>query len=438
MTTSATLDSTSLRLDAGGQAVVPLQIRNSGSVVEGYTISVIGAPAAWTTVEPAVLSLYPGTTTTATVTFHPPRSARVPAGELPFGVRVVPTEHPDQAVVPEGVVEVLPFLETTAELVPRTSQGRRGRHRVAIDNRGNVPVNALVDATSDGEQVRFKVDPVGLAIGPGEARFVDLAVVPRRRRWRGQPVTHPFVVTVAPQDSTPVQLDGSYVQGPIVPKWVLWTLLALLALLGAALAAWFWLLKPTIESQAEEAAQEAAAEAEQAAAEAGEAAQQAGAAADDAGGAANDAKQAADQAEETSPGRDPNPRPRVVTTDVAPRLNVVSAGTDEAVYDLPGEDDTLALTDLVLSNPQGDFGRVQVVVDGQVRLEHALENFRDLDFHFVSPIMVDDDVTLRVTCRSPGRPPDAPVPTTCDVSVLLGGELVAPAPRPTPSTPSAG
>lgn len=427
MTTSATLDSTSLRLDAGGQAVVPLQIRNNGQVVEGYTISVIGAPAAWTTVEPALLSLYPGTTTTATVTFHPPRSARVPAGELPFGVRVVPTEHPEQAVVPEGVVEVLPFLETTAELVPRTSQGRRGRHQVAIDNRGNVPVNALVDATSDGEQVRFKVDPVGLVVGPGEARFVDLRVVPRRRKWRGQPVTHPFVVTVAPQDSTPVQLDGGYVQGPIVPKWVLWALLALLALLGAALAAWFWLLKPTIESQAEEAADEAAAQAEQAAAKAGEAA-------DAAGSAANDAKQAADQAEETAPGPDPVPRPRVVTTDVAPRLNVVSAGTDEAVYDLPGEDDTLALTDLVLSNPQGDFGRVQVVVDGQVRLEHALENFRDLDFHFVSPIMVDDDVTLRLVCRSPGQPPDAPVPTTCDVSVLLGGELVAPAPNP----PAAG
>lgn len=416
MTTTASLDSTSLRLDAGGEAVVPLQIRNNGQVVEGYQISVIGAPGAWATVEPATVSLYPGTTTTATVTFRPPRSARTPAGEQAFGVKVLPTEHPELTVVPEGVVEVLPFLETTAELIPRTSQGRRGRHKVAVDNRGNVPVNVLVEAASDGERVGFKVDPVGLVIEPGEARFVSVTVKARKQIWRGQPVTHPFVVGVSPQDSTPVELDGSYVQTPVVPKWLLWLLLGLVLLVGTVLALWFWLLKPTIESQAKEAA-EASAE------EAAVAAEEAAAAAEDAGGAANDAKKAADEAEENT-GREPEPRVKV--TDVSPRLNVIVGGTGTDTYDLPGPDDTFSLTDVVFSNPQGDFGRVQVIVDDDVRLEHALENFRDLDFHFVSPIMVNDDVTLRVVCRSPGEPPDAAVPDTCDVSVLLGGELISP------------
>ena len=67
-----------------------------------------------------------------------------------------------------------------------------------------------------------------------------------------------------------------------------------------------------------------------------------------------------------------------------------------------------------------------MIVDGEVLLEHALENFRDLDFHFVSPITVNDEVTLQVQCRSPGEPPDAAPPNTCDVSVLLGGELISP------------
>jgi hypothetical protein len=397
--------------------VVPLQIRNNGQVVEGYEISVIGVPAAWATVEPAEVSLYPGTTTTATVTFRPPRSARTPAGEQAFGVKVQPTEHPELTVVPEGVVEVLPFLETTAELIPRTSQGRRGRHKVAVDNRGNVPVSALVEAASDGERVRFTVDPVGLAIEPGEARFVSVKVKAREQIWRGQPVTHPFVVIVSPQDSTPVELDGSYVQTPVIPKWLLWLLLGLVLLVGALLALWFGLLKPTIESQAREAAEASAEQAEVSA-------EQAAAAAEDAGGAANDAQQAADEAE-TNAGRPP-PKPRVKVTDVSPRLNVVVAGTGTDTFALPRPDDTFSLTDVVFSNPQGDFGLVQLIVDDDVRLEHALENFRDLDFHFVSPIEVNDDVTLRVTCRSPGEPPDAPAPSTCDVSVLLGGELTSP------------
>ena len=414
MTTTASLDTTSLRLEPGSEAVVPLQVRNNGSVVEGYQISVIGAAAAWATVEPAAISLYPGTATTATVVFKPPRSARVPAGPLPFGVRVAPTEHPELTVVPEGVVEVLPFLETTAELIPRTSQGRRARHQVAIDNRGNVPVNVLAAAYSDGECVRCRVDPLGVAVGAGEAQFVRVRGVPRKRIWRGQPVTHPITVTVTPENSTPVELDGSYVQTPVVPRWLLWALVALLALAALLLALWFTVLKPTIESQAEEAAE-------------------------DAGGAADDAQQAADQSQGgggedgdgdggTGPPRPASPRVRV--TDIAPRLEVVTASTSSAEFALPGPDDTFDLTDLVYNNPQGDFGTVQVLVDDEIRLEHALENFRDLDLHFVSPIRVTDNVTLRVECRTPGRPPDAPEPTTCDTSVLLGGELVSPVSRP--------
>lgn len=432
MTTTASLDTTSLQLEPGSEAVVPLQVRNNGSVVEGYQISVIGAAAAWATVEPATISLYPGTATTATVVFKPPRSARVPAGPLPFGVRVAPTEHPELTVVPEGVVEVLPFLETTAELIPRTSQGRRARHQVAIDNRGNVPVNVLVSAYSDGERVRCRVDPLGVAVGAGEAQFVRVRGLPRKRIWRGEPVTHPITVTVTPENSTPVELDGSYVQTPVVPRWLLWALLALLALAALLLALWFTVLKPTIESQAEEAAEEAKVAAEDAAAAAQEAAE-------DAGGAADDAQQAADQSQGggddggggdggTGPPRPASPRVRV--TDIAPRLEVVTAATSSAEFALPGPDDTFDLTDLVYNNPQGDFGTVQVLVDDEIRLEHALENFRDLDLHFVSPIRVTDNVTLRVDCRTPGRPPDAPEPTTCDTSVLLGGELVSPVSSP--------
>lgn len=422
MTTTASLESTELRLDPGSEAVVPLQIRNNGSVVEGYQISVLGVPGEWAVVEPATVSLYPGTTTTATVTFRPPRSARTIAGQQRFGVKVQPTEHPDLTVVPEGVVEILPFLETTAELVPRTSQGRKGRHQVAIDNRGNVPVNALVAAHSDGERLRFKVDPVGLEVPPGEARFVSLRAKSRKQLWRGQPVTHPFVVGVSPQDSTPVELPGSYVQTPVVPKWVLWLVPLLLLLAGLLLALWFWVLKPTIESQAKEAAEESADRAEQAAEEAGT--------------AAEDAKDAAaDVKDKTSggggggggggDGGGENKQRVVVVTDISPRLLATPADNATASdrFTLEDEDDTFALTDVVLSNPQGDFGRVELIVDGDVRLSHALENFRDLDFHFVSPIQVTDFVEIEVQCRTPGEPPDADPVDSCDVAALLGGKL---------------
>jgi hypothetical protein len=425
MSTSASLDSSSVRMQAGEQVVIPLQIRNNGEIVEGYRIEVVGPPAAWSTVEPSTVSLYPGSSTTATVSFHPPRSSGTSAGEMQFGVIVTPTEHPDEAVVPEGVVEVLPFLDTTAELLPRTSQGRRhGRHQVAVDNRGNVPVTTVMSATDPTGKVRFAVAPQALTVSPGQAAFADVRVRPAKRIWRGAPVTHPFAVEVAPQESTSVVLDGTYVQQPILPSWIGKALLALLALLIALAAIWFLLLKPTIESAAEDAV---APQTEKAAAEAAEAekkAEEAGAAAQDAGSAAGSANESADRAANIAgttraPGK-------FVTTTLSERLVTSTAkGDDETdTFTIPART-TMKMTDIVLSNPQGDFGRVRVRLGGDELFDMALENFRDIDYHFVAPIegTAGQQVEMIVNCREPGKPPaQTPAPTTCDTAMFFAGE----------------
>lgn len=422
MSTTASLDSTSVSLDPGTEAVIPLQIRNNGEIVEGYRIEVVGAPAAWAVVDPPDLSLYPGTSTTATVTFRPPRSASVPAGEQRFGVVVTPTEHPDEAVVPEGVVEILPFLETVAELVPRTSQGRRrGRHQVALDNRSNVPVTAVIEGTDEGRKVRFRIDPPALSVPSGEAAFASVKVRPSKQVWWGQPITHPFSVIVTPQDSISVALDGTHVQQPVIPRWLPKLLLALLGLLLALLVLWFVVLKPAIEEQARQVAEEAVAE-EVAAAQG--AAEQAAAGAGAAQQSAGDAQEAADTAQDLV-GLPPTPR--TIVAPFAERLNVVTGGSGVEPFDVEDES-VLKLSDLVLSNPQGDFGRLQLLVDGSVKLEVALENFRDLDYHFVSPLTVTDEIVLSVQCNTPGQPPDAPPTTRCDIAALLGGEMTSPAP----------
>jgi hypothetical protein len=423
MSTTATLDSTTVSLDPGGEAVIPLQIRNNGDIVEGYRIQVVGVPAAWASVEPDTLSLYPGTATTATVTFRPPRSSRVPAGRQEFGVIVMPTENPEAAVVPEGVVEVLPFLETVAELVPRTSQGsRKGRHKVAVDNRGNVAVTAVLSASDDGRKLRFRTEPPALTVNPGEAQFADVKVRPAKKIWRGPPVTHPFVVEVAPQDSTPVTLDGSHVQTALIPKWLPKLLLGLLALAALLLALWFLVLKPTIESQAREAVEDDVAAAKENAAAAKEQAEQAQQ-------SATGAKDAQGQTEKIAKSFDPKAPAKTETINLAETLNVttLTSGSDS----LPiGDRAIFRMTDLVFSNPQGDFGSAQIQINGETKFRVALENFRDLDYHFVTPVIADggSEIELLVQCNQPGAPPEADPAEACDIQALVGGELVRPAP----------
>jgi hypothetical protein len=295
-----------------------------------------------------------------------------------------------------------------------------------VDNRGNVPVTAVLTATDPTGQLRGTVSPQGLTVNPGEAAFADVRVRPAKTIWRGAPVTHPFVVEVAPQDSPAVQLDGTYVQQPILPPWFLKALLALLALLIALVLLWFLLLKPAIKSSAEDAvapqAKQAADNAAAAKKASGDAAGSAGAAQNSAGSAQKSAADAAKSANEKPP------KGTFVTTPFSNRLqvNTPKNATRTATFVVPAKT-TMKLTDLVMSNPQGDFGRVQVKLKGVTLFDMALENFRDIDYHFVSPIegAAGDSLQMVVECRQPGRPPESGSnPTTCDTSMYFGGEFV--------------
>lgn len=421
--------------------MLPVEVRNTSDIVQAYEIEVVGVPASFATVEPPTLNLYPGTSGTATVSLAPPRGSDLRAGDYPMGVKVTPTESPDDAVVPETTIRVLPFLETTAELIPRTSKGRRGAtHDLAIDNRGNIPIKCFIAGDDDNQALTFDEAPQSIDVGPGEAKFATVRVKPGQRLWRGAARTHPFRVTVTPQDGAPVVLDGTHLQEPLIPPWFWKALLGLLLLLLLLLALWFWLLRPTIESAAKDAVAEdveaaaAAAEAaeEEAAAASGQAenAENAAQAAQDQAVAAQDAAaEAADIAGIT------RPQPDFIESNEARRISttVTGAGNSNSTIGFTlGEGETFDITDVVFENPNGDIGIVELTVDGSPVLALGAENFRALDYHFVTPIVVSENepVGLSVSCTTPGTGPSAPAGNTqCRISALISGLLTVPNPE---------
>jgi hypothetical protein len=239
MSTTATLDMPTLSLEAGAEAAVRLTVRNDSDVVEEYALRVVGLVEPWAEVLPDRVSLYPGQDMTATVTFRPPRSPSVPAGEFIYGVHVLPTEQPADAVLPEGTVDVLPFLETTGELMPRMSRGKRGaRHNAAVDNRGNIPITVDLAGSDPGEQLEFVLQPPALTIEPGTVRFTAVRVRPAEKMWNGMPATRTFAVTATPADGLPVLLDGTHVQDPMLPWRTIKAVLCLLLLAVALTVVW--------------------------------------------------------------------------------------------------------------------------------------------------------------------------------------------------------
>src|SRR5215212_685676 len=186
-----------LPVEPGGEASVEVTLQNNGTVVDQFTIEVLGDAGGWATADPPSLSLFPGAQEKTRITFRPPRAASTPAGNVRFGVMARSREDPAGSTVEEGALDVAPFLVPAAELVPRTSHGSRGaRHELAIDNRGNVPMDAALEGIDPDRLLRFDMDRPTVNVPPGAAEFARIGVKPVRGYWRGPAKTRPFQVAV--------------------------------------------------------------------------------------------------------------------------------------------------------------------------------------------------------------------------------------------------
>lgn len=406
-----TLSAKSVEVQPGSVATCVVTVKNTGTVVDQFTIDVLGDPAAWSAAEPATLSLFPGAEGTTTVFFRPPRSADTPTGELPFGIRARSQEDPAGSAVEEGVLAVGAFQDTFAELVPRTSRGSRGAtHELAVDNRGNVRLNATVTAGDQDQLLRFDVEPPGLVVDPNTAGFAKVRVKPRQRFWRGQPKTRPFKVAIEGEGTTPILLDGSLLQEALLPRWLIPLMLALLAGLIGFLILWLTVLQPAINSSVSRALEEAGITPLPTQGGGGN-----GGGGN--GGGATPTPTPAGPTPTLAPGVTPPPPTPPPTPTPAPvgegvpgdgRLAVDGSYPASRTFDT-----TFYLTDLVFANPEGRAGTLELRRGPLAIVKLRLQNFRDLDFHYVTPVVFQAGETMTLVASCDSGP--------CDPSVFYSG-----------------
>ncbi len=422
----------------GGTATTSLTVRNDSDIVEAYRLEVVGDCAAWTTVEPERVSLYPGTSETVTIRLAPPRSPAVRAGDVPLAVRVLPTEQPEAVRVPETTVQVGEYRELRAESAPRRRRGwLRGRYRIAVRNEGNAPVQVGFTPGQPGEDLRFAFTPGTLKLEPGESAEVGLLVRAGGPVWFGSPVTWPFTVEVAetrdggegedsatarPEPDVRAPLEVEFVQIPIFPTWLLAVLAALLALL----LAWFMLVRPAVRSTAKEAAAEAARNPAPAADTAGQApvtgdGEQPGGTGTGAGpGAGKGSRPAPGGGGTGGTGTGGGGLQSSATIDLQTGGGQSKTGT----YTVPAGK-VFGITDLVVANFQGDEGVVTINFGDRKITTIALETFRNQDYHWVTPISITESqtVTVQVTCAKPGTPATGRQAQECHEVLNVSGVL---------------
>ena len=207
-----------IEVTPGNAASTAFTIKNLGTKVEEFRVSVSGP--AWFLVEPATMRVFPGVEATGTMQAAPPRKPSAVAGVTPFQLTVTSALHAHVSTSASGRIDVAPFYELAAELVPTSSSGRRlTSHRVTLDNRGNEPLRIALNPADVADGLRLDM-PAVTDVPPGTVIEVPVAVY-GSRRLIGRPESKTFsIVAEPPKPLAPVRLPGTRVVVPLFPKWV--------------------------------------------------------------------------------------------------------------------------------------------------------------------------------------------------------------------------
>jgi hypothetical protein len=383
MSVTASLEPDRVGAALGGTTALTLRLRNEAADDQVVTLKPTGELASQTVLETETVHLDAGETFEVPVIID--IGTTLVAGPHPAHIDV--STVTGDAVQAVATIDIVAALAYSVDLRPHTtSSSRVGRHRVIVDNTGNVAVTIDLAATP-ATAATIDLGTAGAIIEPGARAEIDVKVSPPERMWRGTTTEHPFTVVVAGPGGDRHEFEALYLQQPRLGGWVFPAVMGMLGALLLGTLAWFTLLRPAVEDIADEAiADDRAALLER----------------------IDQLEAAAAEAQELPLG---------APTDL--RLAAAPAAGAEADDSFTiGADRVVSVTDVVFQNPSGASGLVSLRRNGDVLLESELANFRDADYHFVAPFRFEggDSIDLVVTCTTPGPGADS-----CGVAASIVG-----------------
>jgi len=179
-------------LEPGRTVPITVLVTNTGDLIGGYTLRVLGADPSWVQVDADQLSLFPGTSQTVLVNLTIPEG--IAAGDRRIAIQVRELTPPHANAVEEVELHVPAAPAVHLQLDPVTVYGgRRASFGAVIENKGNTTLTGRLTGGDAEDKIRFGFAPEAIRLAPGEHRIVELTTR-ARRPLMGSPMVRVFTV----------------------------------------------------------------------------------------------------------------------------------------------------------------------------------------------------------------------------------------------------
>lgn len=407
MSVQAWFSNDDVEIDPGSSISLKLSIQNLSDSTENYTIVPSGLTADWVSVDRGNITLFGGSLDVVEITITPPKLPSTTAGPTVTGVRIIPSSAPDDTIVAETTLGVQSFDDRRiVPLQPVIRARRRANYEFMVENHGNGLASCRIRLIDPSNRVDGKFDPPAVGVAPGGASLVQLKAKAKRGLFRRATRTLDFEVEAEQPGHEPTASALSLVQPSTLSLASLGKALAVVAVIGAAIGAWFGVIRPEIRDAAADRVDERLAQFDQAV--------DAIAAESNVDSPVTTLAGGDDPSDDTPPSAEDG-EPDFFRLTVSP----AALETEDKSYTVE-EGILFDLTDLRIENSNNDTGRASLLINGEEAYVWSLANIRGQLFEpSLTQIRLQpqDNLTFQVRCDTVGDPATG----TCSNAINVGG-----------------
>ena len=215
------LSSDRIVLEPGTKSQVIATIRNTGNVVEVFSVHIDGIDSSWYSLPVSSVSLFPGAKEEICIALVAPTGLASKSGTYEVSIKISSKRDPALMKSAMMQLELGSVASYDLDLIPKQQKGRKGSYTIVITNTGNVSDTFKLDPQGQDNAgvCAYVLESDTVVVESGATKDIALTVIPKSKPLIGTSKNCAFCVNATSIAGEAKAVNGELECSAMLPKW---------------------------------------------------------------------------------------------------------------------------------------------------------------------------------------------------------------------------